>query len=217
MFKGIYDWLDQRILFHEWLKKDVLDKPIPKGINFSYCFGGITFFLFIMLAATGYIMTIYYIPSPDHAYDSLDYITYEVAMGSIIRGVHYWAANLMVITCVLHMVRVYIYGAFKKPQELNWMSGVLLFMLVLTFGFTGYLLPWDQTAYWGTKVGSSMMGTIPFAGDFALKLMRGGTRLGALTLARFYSLHVIFLPMITMLLLGVHFFMIRRLGLSKPL
>jgi quinol-cytochrome oxidoreductase complex cytochrome b subunit len=184
VFKRIYYWIDERVEMHDYIKKDILDKPIPKGLNLSFCFGGITFFLFLMLAVTGYFMTIYYVPSPDHAYDAVDYMTYEVAMGQIIRGVHFWAANLT---------------------------------LTLAFGFTGYLLPWDQKAYWATKVGTSIMGTVPFLGEFALKITRGGEQLSALTLARFYSLHVIFLPIATAVLLMGHFFMIRKQGISTPL
>ncbi len=131
VLKHIYAWIDERVEMHDYIKKDILDKPIPKGVNLSYCFGGITFFLFLLLAATGYFMTLYYVPSPDQAYDSVDYITYEVSMGSIVRGVHYWAANLMIVTIFLHMIRVYIYGAYKKPREINWITGVLLFSTVI--------------------------------------------------------------------------------------
>jgi quinol-cytochrome oxidoreductase complex cytochrome b subunit len=209
--------MDQRLEVHDYVKKDILDKPIPKGLNLTYCFGGITFFLFLMLAATGFFMAIYYIPSPLQAYDSVDYITYEVSMGYIIRGVHYWSANLMIVTIFLHMIRVYIYGAYKKPREINWITGVMLFCLVMAFGFTGYLLPWDQKAFWATQVGTSIMGTVPVIGEYALKITRGGSKLGALTLARFYALHVIFLPIVTVCLLIGHFFMIRRQGISTPL
>ena len=170
-----------------------------------------------MLAATGYFMAIYYVPSPLQAYDVVDYITYEVSLGYIIRGVHHWSANLMVVTVFLHMIRVYIYGAYKKPREINWITGVMLFCLVMTFGFTGYLLPWDQKAFWATQVGTSIMGTVPVVGEYALKITRGGTKLGALTLARFYALHVIFLPIVTVCLLIGHFLMIRRQGISTPL
>lgn len=217
MFKRIYFWIDERLDIHDYIKKDVLDKPIPKGVNLSYCFGGITFFLFLMLAATGYLMSIYYVPSPLQAYDVVDYMTYEVSLGYVIRGVHYWAANLMVVTVFLHMLRVYIYGAYKNPREINWITGVLLFCLVMAFGFTGYLLPWDQKAYWATRVGTSMMGTVPVVGEYALKVLRGGSKLGALTLVRFYAFHVIFLPIVTVILLMGHFLMIRRQGISKPL
>ena len=217
VFKQVYFWIDERLNIHDYIKKDILDKPIPAGLNVSYCFGGITFFLFLMLAATGFFMAVYYVPSPLQAYDSVDFITYEVSMGGIVRGVHHWSANLMVVTIFLHMLRVFIYGAYKNPRELNWIIGVLLFSLVMAFSFTGYLLPWDQKAYWATQVGTSIMGTVPVAGEYALRVMRGGMKLGALTLTRFYALHVIFLPIGTICLLMGHFLMIRRQGISTPL
>jgi len=217
MFKHVYNWIDERVEMHEYIKKDILDKPIPKGLNLSYCFGGITFFLFLMLAITGYFMTFYYVPTPTQAYDAVDFMTYEVSMGSVVRGVHHWSANLMIVTIVLHMIRVYIYGAYKKPREINWMTGVLLLCMVMGFGFTGYLLPWDQKAYWATKVGTSVMGTIPIVGDYVLRITRGGTELGALTLTRFYTLHIVFLPIAVVVLLIGHFAMIRRQGISTPL
>ena len=217
VFKRIYYWVDERVEMHDYIKKDILDKPIPKGLNLSFCFGGITFFLFLMLAATGYFMTIYYVPSPEQAYDAVDYITYDVSLGQIVRGVHFWSANLMMVTICLHMIRVYIYGAYKKPREINWMTGVLLLSLTMAFGFTGYLLPWDQKAYWATKVGTSIVGTVPFLGEYVLRITRGGELLGALTLVRFYSLHVIFLPILTGGLLLGHFFMVRKQGIATPL
>lgn len=217
VLKHIYFWIDERLEMHDIIKKDFLDKPIPKGLNLSFCFGGITFFLFVMLAVTGYFMTLYYVPSPEQAYDAVDYLTFEVPMGQVIRGVHHWSGNLMMVTIFLHMLRVYVYGAYKKPREINWISGVFLFCLVMGFGFTGYLLPWDQKAFWATKVGTSIMGTVPVAGDYALRLMRGGTDLGALTLTRFYTLHVLFLPLVTVIFLIGHFVMIRKQGISTPL
>ena len=217
VFKSVYQWIDERAGMHHYIKREILDKPVPKGLNLSFCFGGITFFLFLMLAASGYFMTIYYVPSPDQAYQTVDYITHEVSLGYVVRGVHYWAANLMIVTVLLHMIRVFIYGAYKKPRELNWITGVLLLLLVLAFGFTGYLLPWDQKAFWATNVGTSIVGTVPFVGEYVMKIVRGGTELGALTLLRFYSLHVIFLPMVSAILLLGHFFMIRKHGVSTPL
>jgi quinol-cytochrome oxidoreductase complex cytochrome b subunit len=217
VLKHIYFWVDERLEMHDYIKKDILDKPIPKGLNLSYCFGGITFFLFVMLAVTGYFMTLYYVPSPEQAYDAVDYLTFEVPMGQVIRGVHHWSANLMMVTIFLHMIRVFIYGAYKKPREINWMSGVGLFCLVMGFGFTGYLLPWDQKAYWATKVGTSVIGTVPVVGEYAMRIMRGGSDLGALTLTRFYTLHVLFLPLGTVIFMIAHFVMIRKQGISTPL
>jgi len=217
VLKHIYFWVDERLEMHDYIKKDILDKPIPKGLNLSYCFGGITFFLFVMLAVTGYFMTLYYVPSPEQAYDAVDFLTFEVPVGQVIRGVHHWSANLMMVTIFLHMLRVFIYGAYKKPREINWMSGVCLLCLVMGFGFTGYLLPWDQKAYWATKVGTSVIGTVPVVGDYAMRIMRGGSDLGALTLTRFYTLHVLFLPLGTVIFMIAHFVMIRKQGISTPL
>ncbi len=217
MFNRVYSWIDERLNIRPYIRKEILDKPVPGKLSFSYCFGGITLFLFIVLTFTGLSMAIYYVPSPDHAYDTVDYLTYQIFMGKIIRGVHHWAANLMVLTVFLHMLRVYIHGAYKKPRELNWITGVILFVIVMSFGFTGYLLPWDQKAYWATKVGTEMPRTIPFAGDYIVRLLRGGTIIGALTLSRFYVLHVIFLPSIIAILLIGHFAMIRRQGIAEPL
>jgi menaquinol-cytochrome c reductase cytochrome b subunit len=170
-----------------------------------------------MLAATGYFMALYYVPSPEQAYNSVDYISNEIRMGRLVRSIHHWSANLMIVTIFLHSIRVFIYGAYKKPRELNWITGVLLLFIVFAFGFTGYLLPWDQKAYWATKVGSSIMGTVPLVGPYILKITRGGEELGALTLVRFYALHVMFLPLATACLLVGHFFMIRKRGVSSPL
>jgi len=217
VLKHIYFWVDERLEMHDYIKKDILDKPIPKGLNLSYCFGGITFFLFVMLAVTGYFLTLYYVPSPEQAYDAVDFLTFEVPVGQVIRGVHHWSANLMMVTIFLHMLRVFIYGAYKKPREINWMSGVCLLCLVMGFGFTGYLLPWDQKAYWATKVGTSVIGTVPVVGDYAMRIMRGGSDLGALTLTRFYTLHVLFLPLGTVIFMIAHFVMIRKQGISTPL
>jgi quinol-cytochrome oxidoreductase complex cytochrome b subunit len=215
--KSIFSWIDERLQVGEYIRKDILDKPIPKGLNISYCFGGITFFLLVMLAVTGYFMTFYYVPSPEQSYDAVDYLTYEVPLGSIVRGVHHWSANLMIVTIFLHMVRVYVYGAYKKPREINWITGVFLFCLTMAFGFTGYLLPWDQKAYWATRVGTNMLGTVPIIGDYLLRLSRGGTEVGALTMARFYSFHILFLPLFTIIFLIGHFLMIRRQGIARPL
>lgn len=217
LLERICAWIDDRVELRDVIKKVILDKPVPKGLNLSFCFGGITFFLFLMLAATGYFMALYYVPSPEQAYNSVDYIGNEVAMGRLVRSIHHWSANLMIVTIFLHSIRVLIYGAYKKPRELNWITGVLLLFIVLAFGFTGYLLPWDQKAYWATKVGSSIMGTVPLVGQSILKITRGGEELGALTLVRFYALHVMFLPLATAFLLVGHFFMIRKQGVSTPL
>jgi quinol-cytochrome oxidoreductase complex cytochrome b subunit len=214
VLKSVYFWIDERLEMHDYIKKDILDKPVPRGLNLSFCFGGITFFCFVMLAVTGYFMTFYYVPSPEQAYDAVDYLTFEVPMGQIIRGVHHWSANLMMVTIFIHMIRVYIYGAYKKPREINWLTGVCLLCLVMGFGFTGYLLPWDQKAFWATTVGTRIAEVTPLVGDTLLRIMRGGQELTAVTLTRFFGVHVWVLPAMLIALLAFHLYLIVKIGIS---
>jgi menaquinol-cytochrome c reductase cytochrome b subunit len=212
----IYDWIDSRLQIKDQVQ-DMMDHPVPNHVNWLYCFGGITFLLIMLQIITGIFLIMYYVPSPDHAYDSVKYISEEVAAGKLIRGMHRIGSSLVVIFVVVHMLRVFFHGAYKKPRELNWMVGVVLLLLVVGFGFTGYLLPWDQKAYWATVVGTKMAGSVPVLGEFMLKAMRGGEALGALTLARFFAIHVWMLPAGLFMFLGAHIFMIRKQGISDPL
>lgn len=211
------EWLDERYEISEPLSK-VLNKPVPKyALRWWYCLGGITAFLFVTQAVTGIMLAFYYKPTPDAAYASIQYIESQVRFGSSIRMIHHWAANGMIVMCIAHMLRVFIMGAFKPPRELNWVSGVVLLLITLLFGFTGYLLPWDQRAYWATTVGSEIAGSIPVIGDIALVFLRVGWDVTEQTLSRFYALHVIALPIITLGMMGAHFLMVRRQGVAKPL
>ncbi len=223
MLDRAYDWVDERFGIKPIIE-DVIEHPVPEHVNpalhpraIVYCFGGLTFFLFTLLILTGIFLTMYYVPTPDHAYDSVRFISEELTFGSMVRGIHHWSASGIVIMVVLHMLRVYLHGAYKNPRELNWMAGVLLLMIVLGFGFTGYLLPWDQKAYWATTVGTKMASQVPAVGDYLVYILRGGQDLGAVTLARFYSLHIWFLPGAAVTFMGLHFLMIRRQGISGPL
>jgi quinol-cytochrome oxidoreductase complex cytochrome b subunit len=162
-------------------------------------------------------LAFYYKPTPAEAYASIQFIENEVRFGAAIRAIHHWSANGMVVMAVAHMVRVFIHGAFKAPRELNWVSGVLLLLITLGFGLTGYLLPWDQRAYWATTVASEIMGGVPQIGDLILVFVRGGWDVTAITLSRFYAVHVLVLPVIIIILLGAHFLMVRRQGISRPL
>ncbi len=175
-----------------------------------YCLGGITLFLLLIQVITGALLALYYVPKPDHAYDSVVFITYEVSMGWLVRGMHHWAGNLVVVTVGLHMLRVFYHAAYKPLKELNWVMGVFLLVMVLAFAFTGYLLPWNQTAYWATMVGTSVLGTVPGVGDFLLQLVRGGTELGAVALVRFFWAHVFLLPLVAAVLMAGHLLMVRR-------
>jgi hypothetical protein len=212
-----FEWLDRRYEISPVLSQ-ILNKPVPKyALHWWYCLGGITAFLFITQAVTGIMLAFYYKPVPESAYASIQYIEQEVRFGAAIRAVHHWAANGMIVLCIAHMLRVFIMGAYKKPRELNWVSGVVLLILTLAFGFTGYLLPWDQRAFWATTVGSEIAGAIPIIGNLALLFLRVGWDVTGETLGRFYALHIIVLPILTLLMMGAHFLMIRRLGIAKPL
>lgn len=213
-----YDWVDERYEISEPLSK-VLNKPVPRyALRWFYCLGGITAFLFVVQGMTGIMLAFYYDPTPEGAYASIQFIETEVRFGSAIRMIHHWAANGMIVMCIAHMLRVFIMGAYKSPRELNWVSGVVLLLLtVFGFGFTGYLLPWDQRAFWATTVGSEIAGGIPVIGDLALVFLRVGWDVGALTLSRFYALHVLIVPLITVIFLLGHFIMIRRQGIARPL
>jgi ubiquinol-cytochrome c reductase cytochrome b subunit len=194
----------------------LLDEPIPGGASWIYVFGSATLFLFVLQAVTGMFLAVYYAPTPDHAYDSVQFIENQVTFGWFVRGLHHWGASGMVIAVGLHMLQVFLYGAFKPPREMMWMVGVVLFLLVMGFAFTGYLLPWDQTAYWATQVGINMVGTVPLVGDVLMKVMRGGETLGALTLSRFFAVHVLFLPALIIMGIMLHLFILRRVGPAGP-
>ncbi|MEA3349370.1 MAG: cytochrome b N-terminal domain-containing protein [Chloroflexota bacterium] len=211
------EWVDERYKISGPLSK-VLKKPIPEWQRrWWYCLGGLTAFLFIVQAITGVMLAFYYKPTPEAAYASIQFIETEVRFGSAIRAIHHWAANGMVLMVVAHMVRVFVTGAFRKPRELNWVSGVVLFIVTLGFGFTGYLLPWDQRAYWATTVGTEIAGSIPVIGELALLYLRVGWNITSLTLSRFFALHVLVFPAVIIGMMGLHFIMVRRQGIHKPL
>ncbi len=211
------EWVDSRYQVKEPLGK-VLKKPVPLfATRWFYCLGGITFTLLVIQGITGIMLAFYYQPTPEGAYASIQYIENEVRFGASIRAIHHWAANGMVVMVVAHMLRVFITGAFKPPRELNWVNGVFLLVLTLAFGFTGYLLPWDQTAFWASTVGTEIAGAEPIVGSLALVFLRGGWDITGVTLSRFYALHIMVLPAVIILFLAAHFLMIRRQGIARPL
>lgn len=205
-------WLDERLGWREvWAK--IFLRKIPK-VNWLYTLGSATLFVAINQILTGILLTIYYVPTPDQAYDSVQYITTQVTAGWFIRGMHHYGASAMVVLAVAHMIRVIYHGAYKFPREVTWFSGVFLLLITVGFGFTGYLLPWDQKAYWATIVGTRIAGTPPVIGDYILRIMRGGEELSAVTLARFFGTHVWVLPVILILLISVHMYLVIRIGIS---
>lgn len=212
MSASLGNWLDERV---GWRKvwEAIFLRKIPK-VNWLYTLGSATLFVVILQAVTGILLTIYYVPTPDHAYDSVQFITTQVPGGWLIRGMHHWGASAMVVLTVLHMIRVILYGAYKFPREITWLTGVGLLLVVMGFGFTGYLLPWDQKAFWATTVGTRIAGVAPLIGKPLLEIIRGGEELSAVTLARFFGTHVWVLPTVLMLLLGIHLYLIVRIGIS---
>ena len=212
MTTRVGNWLDERV---GWRKvwDAIFLRKIPK-VNWLFTLGSASLFIAFNQIFTGILLTIYYVPTPDHAYDSVQFITTQVPAGWLIRGLHHYGASAMVILVVLHTLRVIFYGAYKYPREVTWFSGVVLLLVTIGFGFTGYLLPWDQKAYWATTVGTSIAGTPPLIGDFILRIVRGGDELSAVTLARFFGVHVWVLPTILLLLTAFHMYLVIRIGIS---
>jgi len=209
------DWLDARTGFRAAAKR-LLDEPLPSGAGWWFVTGSIVLFLLAVQLLTGVVLAIYYSPSPDYAYDSVRFIMERVTLGRVLRGLHYFGASFIVIAAIVHMLRVVLFGSYKKPRELNWMVGVLLLLIILGFALTGYLLPWDQRAYWATKVTISIVRTAPF-GDFMSRVLKGGTGLGALTLLRWYAAHVFLLPACLIAFTVAHLYLMRRQGISGPI
>ncbi len=210
---SLFRWLDERLNLTA-ARHALLDREVPDRLTWWHTLGSATLTVFIVQAITGTALATYYSPSPEHAYESIRYLTVEVASGALLRGIHHWAASAMVILIVAHMIRVFTAGAYKYPREVNWVLGVVLFGFVMAFSFTGYLLPWDQKAYWATAVGTNMAGTTPVIGAALVALLRGGAELGAATLARFYAFHVLWLPLLIGALIALHLVMVVHQGIA---
>ncbi|NNJ09868.1 cytochrome bc complex cytochrome b subunit [Chloroflexales bacterium ZM16-3] len=214
----IFQWFDERTGLSGPIR-GFLNYPVPKYVhrNFLYTLGGLTLIAFMLQIVTGILLAFYYDPSTEGAYNSVDYISYQLPLGWLVRGVHHYGSSAMVILASLHMLRTYYFSAYKKPRELNWLTGVLLLFLVLAFGFTGYLLPWDQKGYWATKVGTEIAGSVPLVGGLIMRLMRGGEALGQATLTRFYAGHILLLPASVALLIVAHIFQLRHHGMAPAI
>jgi quinol---cytochrome c reductase cytochrome b subunit, bacillus type len=209
------DWLEERSGLVGGLKY-FLFRNVPSDTNWMQTLGSATLTAFLVQALTGVILAMYYQPDPDHAYQSIQHITNDLTLGWLVRGMHKWGASVFIILLFFHMARVFLFGAYKYPRELNWIIGVILLTLGMLEGFTGYLLPWDQTAYWATVVGINLNGTAPFLGPFLADFLRGGAEIGGDTIARFYSLHMLLIPGLIFALIGLHLYLVVRLGVSSP-
>ena len=213
---NVYDWFQERLEIQA-IADDITSKYVPPHVNIFYCLGGITLTCFIVQVATGFAMTFYYTPTVTEAFASVQFIMTEVNFGWLIRSVHRWSASMMVLNMILHVCRVYLTGGFKKPRELTWVTGVALASVTVSFGVTGYSLPWDQVGYWACKIVTGVPDAIPVVGGLLVQVLRGGVSVGQSTLTRFYSAHTFVLPVVAAVLMLTHFVMIRKQGISGPL
>src|SRR3989304_6300190 len=212
----LWTWLDERVGLAE-LEKLVKKKEVPVHRHTVwYYLGGMTLFLFMIQVATGILLLFYYRPSAEEAYESVQFLMAEVQFGWLIRSIHSWAANLMIFTLFVHLFSVWLLKAYRPPRELTWLSGMGLLGLALGFGFTGYLLPWNELAYFATKVGTEITGAVPVVGSFLGRLLRGGDEVTGATLTRFYGIHVAVLPLVATALLGLHLYLVQKNGMSVP-
>ncbi|HSB70516.1 MAG TPA: cytochrome bc complex cytochrome b subunit [Candidatus Methylomirabilis sp.] len=210
-------WLDERIDL-QGMRELIRHKVVPvHGHTVWYYFGGMTLFLFTIQVCTGILLLLYYRPSAEEAYESVQFIVTEVQFGWLIRSIHSWSANLMIATLMIHLFSVYFTRAYRKPRELTWVSGMALFGIALTFGFSGYLLPWNTLAYFATKVGTDVAGQVPVVGHLMTRILRGGEDVTGATLSRFYGIHVAILPLLTTGIMGLHLFLVQKQGMSVPL
>jgi cytochrome b6 len=212
----LHHWLDSRLDLADLLEP-LRKKTVPAHRHSHwYYLGGITVFLFLIQVGTGILLLLYYRPSANEAFESVQYIMTQVQFGWLVRSIHSWAANLMIFTAFAHLFSVFFLRAYRKPRELTWLSGMVLLFLAMGFGFSGYLLPWNTLAFFATKVGTDIAGQIPVIGHWILIFLRGGEDVTGATLTRFFGFHVALLPSITTLVLALHLALIQRLGISVP-
>jgi cytochrome b6 len=216
LIANMWSWLDERLSVST-LRDFAAHKTVPvHRYTPLYYLGGMTLFFFVVQVVTGILLMLYYRPSADEAFESVEFIMTTVPFGWLVRSIHSWSANLMVFFAFAHMVSAYFMKAYRRPRELTWMSGSLLLLLAMGFGFSGYLLPWNKLAFFATKVGTDIAGAVPVVGEWALRFLRGGERVTGGTLSRFYGWHVAILPAITTALLGLHLLLVQVLGMSSP-
>jgi ubiquinol-cytochrome c reductase cytochrome b subunit len=214
-FGGFVDWLDSRTGIRT-ARTHLLDEPLPPGVGWWFVTGSVLLMLLSVQLITGVVLTFYYVPSPEFAYDSVRYIMERVTFGRVLRGLHFFGASFIVVAAVIHMLRVVALGSYKKPREVTWITGVVLLLVILAFALSGYLLPWDQKAYWATTVTINIARSGPF-GEYVAGIMQGGTTLGSLTLLRWYAAHVFLLPGALIAFVVAHLYLMRRHGISGAL
>ncbi len=213
----IKDELDGRFDLTPVVEKNLTKKKVPVTLSWGGCFGGLAFFIFMIQVFTGILLLMYYKPDPERAWDSVTFIKSNVPMGWLIQRIHSVGANLMIALVFLHMARVVYLRIFRRPREFHWISGIVLLLATTMMAFTGYLLPWTQLSYWGAKVGTEIPSAVPLLGEFIVVLIRRGQTISGETLGFFFAMHIWVLPGVSVLMMGLHFIMIRRTGISRPL
>jgi menaquinol-cytochrome c reductase cytochrome b subunit len=208
-------WLDERSGLSPFLR-GFLYRKVPKGTNWYYTLGSATMFAFVSQAVTGVFLAMYYEPDSTRAYESASHITNDVFLGEFVRGMHKWGSSVMIILIFLHMGRTFVFGAYKYPRELNWIIGVILVVLTLVMGLTGYLLPFDQRSYWATVVAVNINASGPVIGPYLADFLRAGAEFGGTTISRFYAIHMLLVPILIAALIGAHLYLVAKLGTTAP-
>jgi ubiquinol-cytochrome c reductase cytochrome b subunit len=211
---GVYNWVDDR-LGVGMIWNATMGHKVPRSVNWWYVFGSSALFAFIFQIITGIFLAFVYIPSPDHAYESLYWITHKEILGNVIRGIHYWGASAMVLIVFIHMTAHYLTGSYKFPREMQWVSGSLLLICTILMAFTGQLLRWNQDAYWAVVVGAEQAARTPFIGGWVMQLLTAGPVVGGATLTRFYAIHVFLVPGAMLGLIGMHLYLVIYKGISE--
>ncbi len=214
LLRQAYRWLDDRLGISSTILP-IVEHPVPRT-NWWYVFGSATLVAFVVQVITGVALAFSYVPAPNSAADSLQFITHEAVLGSVVRGIHYWGASAMVVLIAIHMARTFLMGSYKFPRELNWLSGALLFILTLGMAFSGQLLRWDQDAYWAVVVAAAQAARVPLIGEVFAQILVAGQTVGGATLTRFYATHVFLFPALMFMLIGVHLYLVIRHGISEP-
>jgi quinol-cytochrome oxidoreductase complex cytochrome b subunit len=217
LFHTVFEWLDERYHIKPLIEKNVTRKLVPRTLSWAGCFGGLSLLVFLVQVFTGILLLMYYKPDPNAAWDSVTFIKSNVSMGWLIQRIHAVGANLMIALVFMHMARVAYCKLYRKPRELHWLSGAVLALLTTLMAFTGYLLPWTQLSYWGAKVGTEIPGAVPWVGQQLVEWVRRGKTISGETLGFFFALHIWVLPAIVVVFMLMHFAMIRRTGIARPL
>jgi ubiquinol-cytochrome c reductase cytochrome b subunit len=214
-FRSIGRWFEERTGLGAIVAVPMAHRVPRSSGSWAYVFGSATLTLFVLQIATGICLALVYVPSPDQAYESLEYLNYQAALGWYLRAVHFWGSNAMVLVMTLHMIQVFLWGAHKYPRELTWVAGVLLFLCTLGMAFTGQILRWDQDAYWGLGIGASIAARAPYVGSALVQALLGGPIVAGRTLSRFFTLHVFVVPGLLIGLVGLHLWLVLRLGINE--